>query len=454
MELKDIVEKIDSLKRELETLKPIKPELENKIWHKLRLDWNYHSNHIEGNSLTFGETKVLLETGHVVGTITKPKRDYDEIIGHDKAIDIIKQLAENKTPLTEATIRELHKTILPTDYMLDAQTPDGKPTKRHILIGEYKKHPNHVLTSKGDMFYFAAPEETKPKMSELIDSFRNRTINNSSELLLLISEFHYKFVLIHPFDDGNGRLARLLLNYFLIYNSYPPIIIKTEDKKNYFTALEASDAGNIESLLIYLAEQLNKSFDLIVKAAKGENIEEEDDIDKSIKLLNKKIEYLGKNEIREEKSADSIDKIFQKNILPLLTAVFNKLSKFDGYFKSTDLFYLINNSGNTQQKENFLETLFHKIMHYEPQNLQNFAVRYNFNGFKKAGVNDFNVSQYLHFVFEKYKYQMHYNHNILIDNLYDQFLNSEQIELVSNEIANNTLTSIEKNIDKIINNQN
>ncbi len=448
MTLNDIINKIESLKKELESLKPIKTELEKKIWHKLRLDWNFHSNHIEGNSLTFGETKVLLETGHIAGTLTKPKRDYDEVIGHDKAIDIIIEITKNNNSLTEAIIRELHKTILPTPYKLDAETPEGKPTKREILIGEYKRQPNHVLTSKGEKFYFATPDETKPQMTDLVDSFRDRKAVSAKDILFLASEFHYKFVLIHPFDDGNGRIARLLLNYFLLLNDYPPLIIRTDDKKNYFTALEASDAGNFESLVIYLGEQITRSLQLMIRGAKGEEISETDDIDKEILLLDKKLESLGRSEIREEKKEKTVLNVFNESIIPLITSVFTKASKFDNYFKEQDILYNINNSLNTQDKESFLNSLLNKIS--EPDKIQNFSFYYRLNGFKKAGVNDFNVSEYLHFTFEKYKYILHYSNSVVFENLYDQILSVEDIDRISNEVANNILLTINRNIENII----
>lgn len=146
------------LKKELDALRPINEEAEQKIMQKFRLDWNYHSNNIEGNSLSFGETKALILFG--VTAQGKPLKDHFEITGHDEAVKWVLGIVKAERPITENFIRELHTLILKESYEVDAITQEGKPTKKRINVGEYKKTPNHVRTITGEIFRFAEPEET------------------------------------------------------------------------------------------------------------------------------------------------------------------------------------------------------------------------------------------------------------------------------------------------------
>lgn len=280
------------LKSELDELRPISSELELKIMQQFRLDWNFHSNHIEGNTLTFGETKAL-----ILFNITaqgKPLKDHLEITGHNQVLKTIEDLVKTDYPLTENFIRELHTILLKSSYEVDAITPDGQPSKKKIEIGRYKTTPNHVITKTGEIFRFASPEETPAKMHDLLDWYSKKLITPDLNPIFLAAEFHYSFIRIHPFDDGNGRIARILMNFILMKYGFPPVIIRTEDKINYFSALQQvdSDTSKIEIFIEYIAENLVKSLELMINGAKGNINEEQDTINKEILILEEKLKAL------------------------------------------------------------------------------------------------------------------------------------------------------------------
>lgn len=278
-----------ALKTELDTLRPIDSEKEKRIMQKFRLDWNFHSNHLEGNSLNYGETKALLLFG--ITAQGKPLKDHFEITGHNEAIDWVIDMVKRNRSMTENFIRELHQLLLKESYEVNAITPDGKPTKRKIAVGKYKTMPNHVKTITGEMFYFASPEETPAKMHDLLAWFTEKITQKNVNPILVAAEFHYKFIRIHPFDDGNGRTARILMNFILMQFQFPPVIIKTEDKANYFAALQLADAGNIEAFIEYIAKNLVHSLEIMIAGANGEDIEE-DEVAKKIKELEQRIKDL------------------------------------------------------------------------------------------------------------------------------------------------------------------
>jgi len=242
------------LKSELDKLRPIGAEQEAIIMQKFRLDWDYHSNHLEGNSLTYGETKALILFG--ITAQGKPLQDHLEITGHDEAIKWVTEIVKGDYPLTETFIRELHVLLLKEPYEVNAITPDGNPTKKRIEIGKYKSVPNHVKTRTGEIFRFATPEETPAEMHDLIEWYRQKREAQDINPVILAAEFHYKFIRIHPFDDGNGRVARILMNFILMQDGFPPAIIKTEDKGNYYAALQQADSGIYEAFFDYIAKNL------------------------------------------------------------------------------------------------------------------------------------------------------------------------------------------------------
>lgn len=281
---------IDELFATLSKLQPLKAEDKNRLDKKFRLEFNYNSNHIEGNTLTYGETELLLIFDDTKGNHSM--REYEETKAHDVAYHMVEEMAkENDRPLTEQIIKNLNEIILVRPYWKDAITADGQNTRRQIKVGSYKEYPNSVRLQNGEMFEYASPTETPILMQELMDWYRGE--EEVLHPVTLAAMLHYKFVRIHPFDDGNGRISRLLMNYVLLKFNYPPVIIKSSDKNNYLRALHQADIGDYEPLIDYIAEQAIWSLEISIKAAKGESLEETDDFIKEIELIKRKASSKG-----------------------------------------------------------------------------------------------------------------------------------------------------------------
>ena len=143
----NILETIDGLKQQLDEYRPLPDDVVARVEQKLRIESNYHTNAIEGNSLTLGETRSLIL--HGLTAHGKPMRDHLDVEGHDAAVKAIEFAIKDEQGLTEAFIRSLHEVLLKEPYEVPAITPDGKPTTRLITIGQYKTAPNNVKTSTG-----------------------------------------------------------------------------------------------------------------------------------------------------------------------------------------------------------------------------------------------------------------------------------------------------------------
>lgn len=329
MDLLQLLTQAQNLKIELDQYRPLPAETEARILQKLRLDWNYHSNHIEGGRLSYGETKALLLFG--ITAQGKPLKDHLEVSGHDDAIKWIEEVVRNEYPLVESFIRQLHEVILKSPYTKKTLNANGEIGQRQIKIGEYKTTPNHVLTKTGEMFYFASPEETPALMHDLMEWYNAKRAHTDTNGILLASEFHYKFIRIHPFDDGNGRIARLLMNFILMQYGFPPAIVKTEDKENYYSALEQADAGMLEPFLAYIAQNVIRSLEIMLRGAKGESIEEPDDIDKQISLLEQKLKQTG-NKIEQTKTEEALTHFRDNSLLRLVGKFVEMNEKFKGLY--------------------------------------------------------------------------------------------------------------------------
>ena len=344
-----MLDRISQLYTEWKSLQPLKPEDQRRLDEKFRLEFNYNSNHIEGNTLTYGQTKLLLIFGTTEGV--HELREYEEMKAHDVALKMIIEEAQDKErPLTENFIRTLNETILVRPFWKDAQTPDGQSTRMEVKVGEYKSRPNHVRTATDDIFHYASVEETPVMMKDLVNWYNAEIIKAELTPLEIASLLHYRYIRIHPFEDGNGRVARLLVNYVLFRYEYPMVIIQTKDKNNYLRTLNRCDVevglepsqgvnasiGKIQPFIEYIGEQLVHSFDISIKAGKGESIEEEDDFEKQLTLLQRKLK-------RSEIERPSFNKEYYKEIMeqvyyPLAEKINESLILINKFFRKNEIF--------------------------------------------------------------------------------------------------------------------
>ncbi|SHL26040.1 Fic family protein [Hymenobacter psychrotolerans] len=325
-ETQALLQRIDAMKLEIDALRPIKPEQEARIFQKFRLDWNYNSNSIEGNKLTYGETAAFLMEG--LTAKGKPLKDHLDIKGHNEAIDFLLALQRKDSELTEADIRALHTMILVEPYQNEAQTAEGHPTTKTIRLGEYKSSPNHVKTATGAIHYYASVEDTPIMMRELIEWYREN--RDTMHPLVLSTLFHHRFVGIHPFDDGNGRMTRLLSNLILMRSGFPPLIIRQDEKSEYYGVLSQADVGVTEPLIQHFAERLIRSLETYIKGAKGEDISEPTDIDKEIALF---VAGFSEEEIKKEAiSEDNFVTALMQSFPPLLYAFSKQEGKINSLF--------------------------------------------------------------------------------------------------------------------------
>ena len=318
------IEEIDRLKEELDALRPLPSDVVGRIEQKLRIESNYHSNAIEGNSLTLGETRSLIL--HGLTAHGKPMRDHLDIEGHDEAVKAIEDAIKRNESLNEIFIRNLHKVLLKEPYEIDAITPDGQPTKRLITIGDYKTQPNNVRTSTGEIYHYTLPEHVKPAMGDLIDWYR-RQEDEGEHPIVIAATFHYRFVHIHPFDDGNGRIARLLMNMILIRHGYTVAIIPIQERGRYIDSLEQADKSeDLAEFITYIAECCKYALNLHLKAARGEDIEDVEDIDKEIALFKRSLQKDPGETIQAREYADKV-------LYPLFHHCKEKLEQFSDMFK-------------------------------------------------------------------------------------------------------------------------
>ncbi len=238
-------DEVDSLKRKLDSKRPIPKETLKSLRESINLEWTYNSNGIEGNTLTLRETQVVLE-GITVGG--KSIKEHLEAINHEKAILFLDDLVRDNEPISEWNIKNIHKLVLKD---IDDENA-GRYRKENVTI----KGATHIPPD-----YIKVPE----LMEKLILNYK---IWNNYHPIIRAALLHGELVKIHPFVDGNGRTSRLLMNLDLMNSGYNPVIIKKKFRLKYYEALDkAHTTGNYTDFVKLVndleIEMLNKYLELL-----------------------------------------------------------------------------------------------------------------------------------------------------------------------------------------------
>ena len=234
-------------KQELDAHRPFPPLALKSLEEKLEVDEVHNSTAIEGNSLTLGETALVLQKGLTVSG--KPLKDHLEIKGYDDGYRYIKSIYQSAHTLSEKIILEIHRLIFRHfENGLEKEYAEG--------IGRYRTMPVYISGSE-----FVPPNYIKiPELMNILIDFLNGIKNDCLRRAILA---HFGLAHIHPFTDGNGRSARLLMNLLLLSEGYPIIIVKNDRRAKYINSLEALHQNPKDTAFFKLmTDFLQESFDL------------------------------------------------------------------------------------------------------------------------------------------------------------------------------------------------
>lgn len=243
---------LEAKKKRLDSYKPFQNELIKNLEEWFRIELTYTSNAIEGNTLTRAETAMVVDEGLTVSG--KSLTEHQEAINHAEAFDYIQTLVDKKRQeLTAKDILDIHSIIL---NKID-DTNKGK-------------YRNIAVRLRGSETILPNPL----KVHELMDEFINWLRRDSSENPILVAiDAHFKLVSIHPFVDGNGRTARLLMNLLLMQAGYPPAIIRKEDRSLYINSLEKGQTkGDLTDYYSVMFEAVDRSLDIYLETVEPERI--------------------------------------------------------------------------------------------------------------------------------------------------------------------------------------
>lgn len=243
---KKIKDRIENKLKALNELRPLPPSAVRKIKEQFKIEMTYNSNGIEGNSLTLKETFLVINEGITIKG--KPLKDHLEAKNHYEALEYLSNLVEKnkKHTISGQLIRTLHQIIMQETEKEWA----GKYRTSDVIIGGAEHKPPNALR---------VPYE----MAKLISWWReNQKKLSSLELAAII---HHKLVYIHPFFDGNGRTARLVMNLILIQAGYPLVVILKNDRKKYYQVLFQADKGDLIPFVQFIARAVERSLNIYLK---------------------------------------------------------------------------------------------------------------------------------------------------------------------------------------------
>ena len=231
----------------------------NNILESFSILFAYNSGTIENNQITYKDTREIFEKGKVINYTGDLKTLY-EIKNQKTCYEYLLPLIVKKEKLNIELIKKIHKKLTENTY------DENRYITNNERPGEYKKH--DYITGINEVG--SSPLNVEDDMNNLIKEINEAIPKNDEDILKIASYLHNSIEQIHPFADGNGRLGRTLLNYYLLINNLPPIIIHNEDKKYYYEALEKFDEeDDLNSTIEFLKYQMEKTWEKTINSFKG-----------------------------------------------------------------------------------------------------------------------------------------------------------------------------------------
>ncbi len=240
-----LLTRLNEKKAELDRLRPLPTAAVRRLNEQLALEWIYNSNAIEGSTLTLRETQLILQVGLTIGG--KSLREHLDVINHKEAIDYVEALIEDNAPMTPFQVRQIHRLVL---ARIDDENA-GQYRMLQVLIAGTQHRPPEAWQLPGLMDEWA----------DWLDGAAS-TMHPVERAALA----HHRLVAIHPFVDGNGRTARLVMNMLLMQDGYPPTIIMRINRRQYYRVLAQADQGNGPPLVNMVGRAVERSLTLYLDA--------------------------------------------------------------------------------------------------------------------------------------------------------------------------------------------
>jgi Fic family protein len=238
-------QRIQEKKAQLDALRPLPTAADQRLNEQLNIEWIYNSNAIEGSTLTLRETQLILEQGITIGG--KSLREHFEVVNHQEAIKLVESLAAQKEPITAFHVRQIHALVL--SHIDDENA------------GTYRLVPVRILGAAHEP---ATAWDIPAQMDEWAAWLAAQ--EGEMESVHLAALAHHRLVAIHPFIDGNGRSARLIMNLILMRAGYPPAIIAKVNRQQYYSVLAQADNGKPAPLVNFVGRAVERSLTLYLEA--------------------------------------------------------------------------------------------------------------------------------------------------------------------------------------------
>jgi len=253
---KRLSQRLDDKKARLEALRALPSGILRRLRKNTELEWIYNSNAIEGSTLTLQETRLILETGLTIGG--KSLREHFEVINHREAIAYVEKLVSQEDRIIPYDVRQIHKLVL-------TQIDDEN-------AGQYRKTPVKIAGAD-----HVPPEAWEiPRLMTAWGDWLAQ-VQVDQDVVVSAALAHHRLVAIHPFVDGNGRTARLVMNLILMKNGYPPAVIERAHRQQYYRVLARADDGETEPLVNFVGRAVERSLILHLEAVTPQTAPPQDD---------------------------------------------------------------------------------------------------------------------------------------------------------------------------------